>query len=144
MNPIARWHSTVEDGCARHGGIGLSILRLVTGGHLMAMTQDNVFSWTGMLEFRHSFAHRGFAWPLACAVSVAGQFFGGLALVPGLFTRFAGLVVAFSFVVAIVEVDSKQPYPAAFAPFALVAAGLCVMLTGAGRYTLDHVWRRRA
>lgn len=145
MNPIARWQRTVEDACARHADLGPLILRVVVGAHLMFMTQDNVFSWARMLEFRDFMAHHGFAFPLFCAVlSVVGQFFGGLALVLGLCTRFAGLIVAINFVVAVCMVDSKLPYPGAFPALALVAAGLCLMFTGGGRYSLDRVWRKRS
>ena len=144
-NAFSRTHNAIEAWCAKRSDLGLLILRVVVGGHLMVMTQDNVFSWGRMLEFRDFMAQFGFPWPLFCAVlSVIGQFGGGLALVLGLFTRFAGLVIAFNFVVAIWMVDSKQPYPGAFAALALVAAGLCLMFTGAGRYSLDHAWRRAA
>lgn len=143
MSAIARWHDAVERWCARHVDLGPLILRVVVGGHLMVMTQDNVFSWGRMLEFRDFMAQFGFPYPLFCAVlSVIGQFFGGLALVLGLCTRFAGLVVAFNFVVAIWMVDSRQPYPGAFAALALVAAGLCLVFTGAGRWSLDRAWRK--
>lgn len=143
MSPIARWHNATEDWCARRSDLGLLLLRLVFGGHLMVMTQDNVFSWARMQEFAGFLGQFGFPYPLVCAVlSVIGQFGGGLALVLGLFTRFAGLVVAFNFVVAVWMVDSGQPYPGAFPALALVAAGLCLMFTGAGRYSLDHFWRR--
>ena len=143
-NLIARLHAAVEDGCARRADVGLLVLRLVTGGHLIFMTQDNVFSWARMLEFRDFLAQFGFPWPLLCAVlSVAGQFGGGLLLVLGLFTRFAGLIVAFNFIIAIWMVDSRQPYPAAFAALSLVAAGLCLMFTGAGKWSLDRAWRKR-
>lgn len=142
---IARWHNAVERKLAGGADVGLLVLRLVVGGHLMFMTQDNVFSWARMLEFRDFLAHFGFPFPLFCAVlSVIGQFGGGLALALGLCTRFAGAIVAFNFVVAIAMVDSKQPYPGAFAAVALVAAGLCLMFTGAGRYSLDRAWRKAA
>ena len=142
-NAIARMHNAVERWCARRADFGLLVLRVVAGGHLVYMTQDNVFSWARMREFEQFLAHHGFAWPLFCAVlSVIGQFGGGLLLVLGLFTRFAGLLVAFNFVVAIWMVDSKAPYPAAFAALALVAAGACFMFAGAGRYSLDRAWRK--
>jgi putative oxidoreductase len=142
-NPVARLHRRAEALCARRSGLGLLVLRLVAGGHLMVMTQDNVFSWARMLEFRDFLAQFGFPFPLFCAVlSVTGQFGGGLLLVLGLFTRFAGLVVAFNFVVAIWMVDSKAPYPAAFAALSLVAIGLCLVFAGAGRHSLDHAWRK--
>ena len=144
-NAFSRTHDAIEGWCARRSDLGLLILRVVVGGHLMYMTQDNVFSWGRMLEFRDFMAQFGFPFPLFCAVlSVIGQFGGGLALLLGLFTRFAGLVIAFNFVVAIWMVDSKQPYPGAFAALALVAAGLCLMFTGAGRYSIDHAWRKAA
>ena len=144
-NVVSRTHDAIEGWCARRSDLGLLILRVVVGGHLMYMTQDNVFSWGRMLEFRDFMAQFGFPFPLFCAVlSVIGQFGGGLALVLGVFTRFAGLVIAFNFVDAIWMVDSKQPYPGAFAALALVAAGLCLMFTGAGRYSFDHAWRKAA
>jgi putative oxidoreductase len=97
-----------------------------------------------MLEFRDFLAHHGFAFPLACAVlSVAGQFLGGLALVLGLYTRAAALVVAFNFLVAIAMVDAKAPYPAAFPALALVAGALCLAFTGPGRLALDARLRGR-
>jgi putative oxidoreductase len=121
--------------------LGLLTLRLVIGGHLIWSTQDNVFSWERMLEFRDFLAQFGFAAPLYCAVvSVAAQFLGGIALVLGAGTRLAGAILAFNFVVAIVMVDALRPYPAAFPALALVAAALCLMLTGAGGFSLD-AWR---
>lgn len=140
---IARWHRAVELWCGRRPGLGPLLLRATIGGHLVWMTQDNVLSWSRMLEFRDFLAHHGFAWPLFCALlSVCAQFLCGLALVLGLCTRFAGLVIAVNFVVAIWMVDGRAPYPAAFPALSLVAAGLCLVFTGAGRWSLDRTWRR--
>lgn len=142
-NAIARMHNAVERSLARRSDLGLLALRLVVGGHPAYMTWDNVTSWARMEHFAGFLDSHGFAYPLACAVlSVAGQFLGGLALVAGVFTRFAGLVIAFNFVVAIWMVDAKAPYPAAFPALALVAGGLCLMFTGAGRWSLDAAWRK--
>ncbi|WP_460830199.1 DoxX family protein [Lysobacter humi (ex Lee et al. 2017)] len=139
-SPLAR----LEHRLARHPDIGLLLLRIVIGGHPVVMTWDNVTSWARMLEFRDFLAHHGFAFPLACALlSVAGQFLGGLALVLGLWTRPAALVVWFNFIVAIAMVDAKAPYPAAFPALALVAGGLCLASTGAGRLSLDARLRER-
>lgn len=129
---------------ARRANFGLLILRLVTGGHLLYMTQDNVRSWARMLEFRDFLALHGFAFPLVCAVvSVAAQFVGGGLLAFGLYTRVAALVLAVNFAVAIWMVDARQPYPAAFAALSLVAAALCLMFTGPGRWSLDRSWRKQ-
>ncbi len=135
--------SKFERSLARHPNAGLLLLRLVIGGHPAVMTWDNVTSWARMLEFRDFLAHHGFAFPLACAVvSVAAQFVGGLMLVVGLHARWAALVLAFNFVVAIVMVDAKAAYPAAFPALALVAGALCLAFTGPGRLSLD-AWLRR-
>ena len=140
--PMFRSHTVAP---VRHGDIGLLILRLVAGLHLIWSTQDNVFSWARMLEFRDFLAQFGFVMPLASAVvSVAAQFLCGIAFVLGLWTRFAGAVMAFNFIVAIVMVDALRPYPAAFPALALVAISLCLMFTGAGRWSVDHRWRRTA
>ncbi len=129
---------------ARHANLGLLVVRLVAGGHLVWMTQDNVRSWPRMLEFRDFLAQHGFAFPLACAVvSVAAQFVGGGLLALGLYTRVAALVVAVNFAVAIWMVESRQPYPAAFPALSLLAAALCLMFTGPGRWSLDRLWRRQ-
>ena len=129
---------------ARHANLGLLVMRLVAGGHLVWMTQDNVRSWPRMLEFRDFLAQHGFAFPLACAVvSVAAQFVGGGLLALGLYTRVAALVVAVNFAVAIWRVESRQPYPAAFPALSLLAAALCLMFTGPGRWSLDRLWRRQ-
>ena len=72
------------------------------------MTQDNVFSWGRMLEFRDFMAQFGFPFPLFCAVlSVIGQFGGGLALVLRACSRvFAGIGDrGFNFIIAIWMVD---------------------------------------
>lgn len=126
----------------RQGDLGLLILRTVIGGHLIWSTQDNVFSWARMIEFRDFLEQFGFPWPIACAiVSVAAQFLGGIALVLGAWTRLAGAVMAFNFIIAIVMVDALRPYPAAFPALMLVAGSLCLMLTGSGRWSLDDHFR---
>ena len=141
-NAIARIHNDVERWCARSPDLGLALLRLGIGGHLVWSSQDNVFSWARMLEFRDFLEKFEFPFPLFCAVlSVTAQFVGGIALVAGAFTRFAAAVLAFNFVVAIAMVDGQRPYPAAFAALAIVAACLCLVFTGAGRWSLDHRWR---
>lgn len=135
---------TFERWAARRANLGLLILRVVAGGHLVYMTQDNVRSWPRILDYRDVLAQHGLAFPLACAVgSVAAQFIGGGLLALGLYTRVAALVVAIHFALAIWMVDARQPYPAAFAALSLVAAAACLMFTGPGRWSLDRLWRRQ-
>ena len=143
MNAIARIHNDVERRLAERADLGPLLLRLGIGGHLVWSSQDNVFSWARMLEFRDFLEKFEFPYPLACAVlSVTAQFVGGLALIAGAFTRFASAVLAFNFVVAIVMVDGRRPYPAAFAALAIVVACLCLLFAGPGRFSLDRAWRK--
>lgn len=142
-NVIANLHRRVETSLAGQADIGLMILRLVIGGHLIWSTQDNVFSWARMLEFRDFLEQFGFPWPLFCAVlSVCAQFVCGIAFVLGAYTRLAGAIMTFNFLVAIAMVDGTRPYPAAFAALSIVAATLCLMFTGAGRWSIDRHWRK--
>lgn len=142
LNPVTRLHRQAEAALARSSDLGLPTLRLVIGGHLIWSTQDNVFSWTQMLEFRDFLEQFGFPWPLFCAVvSVAAQFLCGIAFVLGAYIRLAGAIMAFNFVIAVVMVDGLRPYPAAFAALSIVAAALCLMFAGAGRWSIDRHWR---
>ena len=79
--------------------------------------------------------------PLLAAVDAAAplEWFAAL----GLYTRVAGLLVAINFAVAIWMVDGKQAYPVAFPALMLVAAALCLMFTGPGRWSLDRLWRKQ-
>ena len=128
---------------ANHADIGLLVLRIVIGGHLIWSTQDNVFSWARMLEFRDFLEHFGFPVPLVAAItSVAVQFLGGTALVLGVLTRPAAMLLAINFVVAIIMVDALRPYPAAFPALAIAAACVAILFTGAGRYSTDFRFHR--
>lgn len=134
-----------ETWCERHADVGLLALRLVAGGHLIYMSQDNVFSWARMLHFRDFLQQYGFPFPLLCAVvSVWAQFVGGIALVLGLGTRLVGAVIVFNFIVAIAMVESANPYPAAYPALSLLAAALCLMLLGPGRYSADRAMKAPA
>lgn len=83
---------------------------------------------------------------LSTIAAGSAEFFGGVALVVGLATRFASLNMAFTMLVAIATVhwgkfDAQQggmEYP-----FTLGAVLLAFVLTGAGRFSLDAVaWPR--
>ena len=119
-------------------------IRLFAGVFLIYMAHDNVFSWARMLEFEKFLRQFGFPLPLVSAViSVACQFTAGILFILGAFTRWAGIVCAVNFVVAIVMVDRFQGIRGSFASAYLVMIGLYLAAHGAGRLALDPLLKRR-
>jgi putative oxidoreductase len=122
----------------------LMLLRVVTGAFLIYGTQDNIFSAERMQEFAVFLTQHGFAWPqLMAPLSVYAQFASGTLLVLGLLTRWAGLVIAINFVVAVVMVHWSQDFRGWWPALVLVLLGLHFFTQGGGRYALDAVLQAR-
>lgn len=129
---------------ARFGDVGLLLLRLVTGAFLMHQTLDNVISPARMSEFEGYLTQFGFVAPaLMAPLSVYAQFLGGAALVLGLLTRWAGLLIAANFVVALWMVHWAEGFRGWWPALVLVFVGLLFATAGAGRYALDAWIGRR-
>lgn len=127
----------------RYGDLSLLALRVLTGAFLVYGTQDNILSAARMQEFVHFLAKHGFAWPeLMAPLSVYAQFICGLLFVVGLLTRWAGMLMAFNFVVAVAMVHWGQDFRGWWPAIVLVFISLHFALHGAGRYSLDELlWR---
>ncbi|MBC8118898.1 MAG: DoxX family protein [Burkholderiaceae bacterium] len=127
----------------RYGDLSLLALRVLTGAFLIYGTQDNILSDARMQEFVHFLAKRGFAWPeLMAPLSVYAQFICGVLLVIGLLTRWAGLLMTFNFIVAVVMVHWSQDFRGWWPAIVLVFISLHFALHGAGRYSIDAwLWR---
>lgn len=124
--------------------VTLMLLRVVTGAFLVHGTQDNVFDAARMDEFVVFLGQHGFPWPrLMAPLSVSAQFVCGALLVAGLFTRWAGAVVAINFVVAVVMVHWTQDFRGWWPALVLVLLGLHFAAQGGGRFALDAVLDRR-
>ena len=122
----------------------LMLLRTVTGAFLVHGAQDNVFSPERMQEFVAFLTQHGFAWPhLMAPLSVYAQFLCGILLVLGLLVRWAGLVVAINFVVAVMMVHWHQDFRGWWPALVLVLLGLHFAAQGGGRYALDSVLAAR-
>lgn len=122
----------------------LLLMRLVTGAFLVWGVQDNLLSAERMLEFEQFLARFGFAAPAFMArLSVWAQFFVGIAFVAGFLTRWAGIVCAMNFIIAIVMVDAHGGIRASFPSACLVVIGLYLACRGAGRISVDHVFEQR-
>ena len=122
----------------RYSDLSLLLLRLLTGAFLIYGTQDNILSDARMHEFVQFLAKRGFVWPeLMAPLSVYAQFICGVLLVLGLLTRWAGLLMTFNFIVAVVMVHWSQDFRGWWPAIVLVFISLHFALHGAGRYSLD-------
>jgi len=122
----------------RYSDLSLLLLRVLTGAFLIYGTQDNILSDARMHEFVQFLAKRGFVWPeLMAPLSVYAQFICGVLLVLGLLTRWAGLLMTFNFIVAVVMVHWSQDFRGWWPAIVLVFISLHFALHGAGRYSLD-------
>lgn len=114
-------------------------LRLLTGAFLIHETLDNIVSAARMQEFAAFLAQFGFPAPnLTAPLGVWVQFISGTLLALGLLTRWAGLAIAATFVVAVVMVHWSEPFRGWWPAVVLVFIGAHFATHGGGRYSLDQ------
>ena len=130
---------------SRWSDLTLFALRVLTGAFLMHETWDNVTSRARMGEFVEFLAQHGFPLPwLLAPLSVAVQFGCGALLIVGLLTRWAGLLVAANFAVAVLMVHFNEPFRGWWPALVLVFLGLHFAAAGSGKFGLDALlWKRR-
>lgn len=125
-------------GLATYANFTLFLLRLMVGAFLIWGVLDNITSAERMKEFADFLQKFGFPFPLFMApLSVYAQFFVGAAFIAGFLTRWAGIVCAIHFIVAIVMVDGQGGIRTAFPAACLVLIGLYLATHGPGRLSLD-------
>ena len=128
---------------ARHADLGLLLLRGVTGAFLIYQSHDNVLSAARMVEFEKFLAQFGFVYPkLMAPLSVYAQFAAGIAFILGALTRWAGLITAFNFTVAVWMVHWNDPVPGIWPAAILIFLGLYFGLRGSGRYGMDALFEK--
>ena len=130
----------------RYGDWGLTVLRVVTGLVFFMHGWTKVFVW-GFEGTAAGFAQMGI--PLA---GVAGPFvgllelLGGLALIAGLATRWISIPLAFTMLVAIVQVHLGKgffnPEGVEF-PLMLLASSVGLALAGGGALAVDNLLAAR-
>ncbi|WP_309644697.1 DoxX family protein [Phenylobacterium sp.] len=116
----------------------LLLVRLLVGGFLLFSAAPYGLEGAKLAEFAAFMGKYGFAAPhLMAPLSVWAMLLASLALIAGFGTGWAGLVVAFNFVVAIAMVDRLQGITGSFPSACLIAMGLLLAAVGPGRYALD-------
>lgn len=121
--------------------LALLLLRALVGVFLVVGVWDNVTSAHRMAEFATFLAKHHCPFPtLAAPVSVYAQLICGGLFVAGLLTRWAGLVMAFNFVVAVILVHLHQDLREQFPALVLIAVSLVLATHGPGRYALDALF----
>lgn len=125
----------------RGADLAFLLLRGLVGGFLVAGVWDNVASAHRMAEFAAFLAKHDCPFPaLAAPLSVYAQLVCGGLFVAGLLTRWAGLVMAFNFVVAMLLVHLGQDLREQFPALVLIAVSLVFATHGAGRYAADALF----
>jgi putative oxidoreductase len=122
----------------RFGDFVLLLLRIFVGLFLIWGVWDNISDSARMREFVEFLRKFHFPSPeLLAPLSVYVQFLVGVAFILGLFTRWAGILCAINFIVAIAMVDRFGGMRGIFPSGCLVAIGLYMATYGAGRFSVD-------
>lgn len=134
----------VLPGLARFTSLALLALRLLTGGFLIHGVWDNVTSAQRMDEFVGFLATNGFPAPeMLAPLSAWTQLIAGALLVLGLLTRWAGLIIALTFVVAVIGVHWYQSFREWWPAIARAAIGFVFATIGPGGWSLDAMLARQ-
>ena len=125
---------------------GLTLLRAAVGTIFIAHGAQKLFVY-GMSGVAGAFGQMGVPFPEVTGPLVALlEFFGGIALLVGLLTRYAALGLAITMVGAMVMVHAPAGF---FLPngieftLLLSAAALAFAIMGAGEYSVDALLARR-
>ncbi len=133
-------------GLTRLQAWGITVLRVVTGTVFLVQGGRKLFIW-GFAGFAGYLGQVGIPAPMLAAVVVtATEFLGGLALLLGLFTRWAAVPLAIDMLVAILAVHLKQGF---FLPegyeyaLTLLGANVALALLGSGEASADGLLNSR-
>lgn len=125
---------------------GVAILRIVVGLVFLVHGSQKLFVY-GVGGVAGLFTQLGLPLPYVSAIlSTAAEFGGGLALLLGLYTRWAAVPIAASMLVAIFQVHLKNGFfnPGGIEyPLTLLAAAIALMSVGSGALSIDSCRARK-
>lgn len=123
---------------ARGTDAAVLFMRASVGAFLVWGVWDNITSAEHMAKFVGFLRQFGFPFPeLLAPFDVWVQFAIGVAFILGFLTRWAGLLCAVNFVIAIAMVDHHAGIRASFPAWSLVVIGLLLATYGPGKFSLD-------
>jgi putative oxidoreductase len=128
--------------------LGLLIIRLVVGLALVGHGAQKLFGWFGGYGLKGTGGWMesigikpGYTMALLAGLA---EFFGGLLFASGLFTIVGAILIAATMLVAIYKVHIQNGFWVTANGYefnlVLIAVVVGVALTGAGTYSLDHLW----
>lgn len=125
--------------------LALAALRVFVGAFMIYGVWDNIVDPARMTEFVGFLTSIKCPMPeLAAPLSVWAQFIVGVLLIPGLMTRWAGLVLAFNFIVAVLLLGpTGATFRDLFPPAILIFVGAVFATAGAGMLSVDDTLERR-
>lgn len=119
-------------------------IRLIVGWRLIDGTQDNIFSWDRMIEFKHFLEQYGVPLPLLSAqVSVYAQFICGILFIIGFQVRLAAILMIVNFVVALLVVHIGLTFEQSFDALMMLSGSLFFLFNGAGKFSIDRSLLRK-
>ena len=126
----------------RRRDYGTIFLRLIIGWRLIDGTQDNIFSWARMLEFRDFlYAHHVPAPLLAAVVSVYAQFICGILMIVGWKIRPAAMLMIINFIAALLIAHIGLTFEQSFDAIVILSASVLFLFSGSGRLSIEY-WLR--
>lgn len=137
MNPLHSLNSFFEPR-KQYGAI---FLRVLIGWRLIYGTQDNIFSWERMIEFRNFLEQLGTPFPLLSAqLSVYAQFICGILYIIGLWVRPAAIVMIINFVCALIIAHIGTSFLETFDALVMLFGSIFFLFYGSGKISIDN-WR---